>query len=124
MEGKQPVPNICQRTGISRDYKTALGTLHNLLQKREDDPRSVFLAKRFFTARAIPRYQEYFSDDKYEGVVTDSNRETVDRINTIIDSINQERDKLPTNSQDAENMQRLRVYYSEIVSLIQGPEYS
>ena len=57
-----------------------------------DTPRTRHLAKRTFLHRSIPRYQEYFDDQMYLDVINDKNRDTVAKIDALVESINELRE--------------------------------
>lgn len=87
---KTPVPNICPESGVSRDFRLAYGNLVNYLERVEasEPPRTRFLAKRSLLHRRIPRYEEYFSADKHDGVTTEQNRGVIAAINRVVDRLN------------------------------------
>ena len=85
-----PVPNICPVSRVSRDFRLAYGNLINYLERVEANelPRTRFLAKRSFLHRQIPRYEEYFSPEKYDGVITHENIVVIAGINQLVDRLN------------------------------------
>jgi len=87
---KTPVPNVCEASGISYDYRLAYGNLNNYLERIEngESARARFLAMRSFLNRAIPKYQEFFDPDQYTDVITPKNESFVTRINEIVDQLN------------------------------------
>lgn len=109
------VPNICVATGVSYDFRIAFGNLNNYLERIEENeaPRTRFLARRSFLHRPIPHYQEYFSSEKYNGVITDQNREIVARINAIVDQLNRLREQEIT---DYETLAPLRNRLNTLIS--------
>ena len=110
-----PVPRISPVNGISYDFRLAYGNLTNYLERIEanEAPRTRFLAKRSFLHRPIPRYGEYFNPEKYNGVITDTNRETIARIDLLIDRLNKLRENEIT---DYEKLAPLRDALNAIVS--------
>lgn len=92
---KIPVPNICTASGVSYDFRIAFGNLNNYLERIEENeaPRTRFLARRSFLHRPIPHYEEYFNPEKYDGVITNQNRETVEHINALVDQLNRLREQ-------------------------------
>ena len=96
---KTPVPNICPESGVSRDFRLAYGNLVNYLERVEasDTPRTRFLSKRSLLHRPIPRYEAYFSSEKYDGVITHKNAVVVARINELVDRLNALREEENTD---------------------------
>jgi hypothetical protein len=90
---KKDVPNICQHSGVSYDYRLAFGSLTNYLEKVADNdpPRTRHLALRTFLHRVIPRYEEYFNLEEYENVVNSQNSAVVEKINNIVAKLNEQR---------------------------------
>ena len=88
---KKDVPNICQNSGVSYDYRMAFGNLTNYLEKVADNdpPRTRHLALRAFLHRVIPKYEEYFDLKEYDNVVNDLNSEVVEKINNTVDKLNE-----------------------------------
>ena len=88
---KKDVPNICQHSGVSYDYRMAFGSLTNYLEKVADNdpPRTRHLALRAFLHRVIPRYEEHFNPEEYDNVVNNLNSPVVKRINNIVDKLNE-----------------------------------
>jgi hypothetical protein len=92
---KLTLPNISDKNRLSKDYRLAYGNLNNYLESVEEaaPPRSRFLAKRSFLHRNVPHYDEYFSPDKYDHVVTNENRQLISQLNQFVDQINECREK-------------------------------
>jgi len=88
---KKDVPNICQHSGVSYDYRMAFGGLTNYLEKvaDKDPPRTRHLALRAFFHRVIPRYEEYFNLEEYDNVVNIQNSAVVEKINNIVAKLNE-----------------------------------
>lgn len=88
---KKNIPNICERSGISYDYRLAFGNLTNYLERVSagDPARTRYLAKRAFLHRAIPKYEEYFDPQEYDNVINDQNRATVEEINSLVEKLNE-----------------------------------
>lgn len=113
---KKPVPNLSSTTGVSHDYRIAFGNLSNYLERIRDNdpPRTRHLAKRAFLHRAIPPYEEYFDPEIYSDVITDTNRETVARINAVVNTLNELRHA------EVIDYDRLNPLEQELLSLISG----
>jgi hypothetical protein len=96
---KLPIPNICPATSVSYDFRIAFGNLNNYLERIEQNeaPRTRFLARRAFLHRPIPHYNEYFNPEKYDGVITDQNRDVVVRIDAVVDQLNRLREQEVTD---------------------------
>lgn len=92
---KLPIQNLSYKTHISLDFRLAYGNLNNYIESIEegDSPRSRHLAKRTFLHRNILHYEEYFSQEKYENVITDDNRQDIERMNQLVDQLNECRKK-------------------------------
>lgn len=112
---KIPVPSTSPISGISYDFRLAYGNLNNYLERIEanESPRTRFLAKRSFLHRPIPRYEEYFNPEKYDGVITDMNREAIARIDLLVDRLNELRENEVT---DYEKLAPLRNALNALVS--------
>ena len=110
------IPNIIPSTGISTDFRRAFGNLTNYMERiRENDPpRTRHLAKRSFLHRSIPRYEEFFDPSLYEDVITEFNRDTVEKLNLVIDSVNQAR------KENLKEDPRLPDLEKELIKLITG----
>ena len=113
---KKDVPNICQNSGVSYDYRMAFGSLTNYLEKVADNdpPRTRHLALRSFFHRVIPKYEEFFDPGEYVNVVNNLNCAVVEKINNIVDKLNELRSQ---KISDFEALQPLKV---ELVGLITG----
>ncbi len=88
---KKDVPSICQNSNVSYDYSLAFGSLTNYLERvAADDPsRTRHLALRAFFHRVIPKYEEYFDPEEYDNVVNSQNSATVEKINSIVEKLNE-----------------------------------
>jgi|APSaa5957512535_1039671.scaffolds.fasta_scaffold300360_2 hypothetical protein len=84
------ISNISTKSGLSRDYSLALGSVINLLESIEDNEssRTMHLAKRSFLHRELPYYEDFFSKERYMNVITDKNKADMKKINNTIDIIN------------------------------------
>ncbi len=91
--GNKPVPNICESTQVSYDFKLAFGSLNNYLERVEegDDSRTRHLAKRAFLHREILCYEDYFGSEVFQDVITAKNKDTVNKINLVVAEINERR---------------------------------
>lgn len=111
---KKEVPNICHNSNVSNDYNLALGSLTNYLERvaADDPPRTRHLALRSFLHRVIPKYEEFFDPGEYDNVINNQNFAVVEKINKIVDKLNELRCKKVSGF---ELLQPLKV---ELVSLI------
>lgn len=112
------VPNISTESGISRDYIIAFGSLDNFLRRvdKDEPPRLRHLAKRAFLQRRIQKYREYFEWIESEKLITDQNKEAVQKLDTIVDQINKMREE---NNAD---YAKLSILWKEINDIINGKE--
>ena len=113
---KKIVPNIFLETGLSRDYRFAVGTLKGYLENIEnkEPSRIISLQRRSLVMSPLPHYQDRFNSEAYINVVTEENREYVNRVNSLIDKVN----KLSNNGLKRSHYEELKKVYSEIISLI------
>jgi hypothetical protein len=111
---KKDVPNICQKSNVSYDYSLAFGGLTNYLERvaADDPPRTRHLALRAFFHRMIPKYEEFFDQEEYESVVNNQNNVTVEKINNIVDKLNELR------SQKISDFEVLHPFRVALVNLI------
>ena len=112
---KKDVPNICQNSGVSYDYRMAFGSLTNYLEKVADDdpPRTRHLALRAFLHRVIPKYEEYFNLEEYDNVVNDLNSEVVEKINNTVNKLNDLRSQ---KTSDFEVLHPFKVALGNLIS--------
>ena len=110
------VPNISTESGVSRDYIIAFGSLDNFLRRIDkDEPlRLRPLAKRAFLQRKIQKYREYFDWIESEKLITDQNKEAVQKLDIIVDQINKMQEE---NSADYTKLFKL---WKEINDIING----
>jgi len=87
---KKEVPNISKNSNVSRDYIMALGSVINFIEGIESDEpsRTRHLAKRSFLHREIPHYEMYFSSENFNNIINDANKDNVNQINSVVDTIN------------------------------------
>ncbi|MCG3769728.1 MAG: hypothetical protein JW384_00858 [Nitrosomonadaceae bacterium] len=113
---KIPVPNICPTSGVSYEFRLAYGHLSNYLNRIEENesPRTCFLAKRSFLHRPISHYENYLNPEKYDGVITDKNREIIARINQLVDCINELR------ASEVADYEKLAPLHNTLDALISG----
>jgi len=90
MSSKIDLPELSKSSHLSRQYLLVLGGVINYLEAVEEQApsRVRYLAKRTFVHREIPYYDVYFSSNKYSGVITSDNRDTIYQINHAVDQIN------------------------------------
>ncbi|GEM_PF-6450268 len=99
------IENILNKTGLSRDYKTALGPVEHYIRRvkeyhqikaqeieNEKDSlpsRWLHLAERTLIHRTIKKYCDYFSPPEYEQVIpNEQNSKYIVNLDEIIDEIN------------------------------------
>lgn len=119
MGSRKKVPNLSSK-GISTDYRIALGSLTNYLEKIDEEgatPRTRFLARRAFLNRKIPRYDEVFKPSEYEEVITPENQLIVSEIGISIDEINALRDQMQQDKREL-NYDRLSELRGNLVNLL------
>lgn len=94
------VPEINDKSGLSEEYRLAYGNLSGYLKriKDRDHPRTIALAKRAFLHRRILKYSEFFSQNNYIEVATGFNKESVKKIDNIVDKINKFREEIIAKS--------------------------
>ena len=92
---RRPVPNICEATGLSHDFRLAYRNLTHYLERVADgEPaRTRFLAARSFLHRPVPRYGEHFDAGQFDNVVTPGNQAAVAHVDALIDRLNALREK-------------------------------
>lgn len=90
----EQVPNASEKTGVSRDYILVFGAVDNYIRRIEknEEPRWLNLSKNTLLHRPILRYEEHFPPGKYENVVNGKNKETITRLNEVVDEINRIRE--------------------------------
>ena len=111
---KKNVSNIQPESGLSKDFKLAFGNLSNYLERIRDDEsaRTRHLAKRAFLHRQIPRYEEFFDEEKFLNVVNEKNRIYVTKINSYVDELNDWRLK---ESIDIERLNAIELAMKELL---------
>ena len=109
MNEKKQVPNISVASGLSIDYNTALGPLHNFLERiiNNADNRSIFLARRYFMNIRLLPYREYFLERDYERVVTEENRGNIEKLDELIKEINEKKCHININNQNSKDEYRV-----------------
>jgi hypothetical protein len=113
---KKDIPNICQHSGVSYDYRLAFGGLTNYLERvaAGDPPRTRHLALRTFSHRLIPKYEEYFDPEEYCNVINSQNGAVVEKINNIVDKLNELRAQ---KTSDFEILHPFKVALVNLVSI-------
>jgi hypothetical protein len=98
-----PISN--PETGLTGDYRNEIGNLIYAVEKGSDEEIAESLKRR-----PLEHYDVRYKD--YVNVVTDQNRESVSRINEIVDEIN--------SMTDPKTLSRKRIMelYKEIMGLI------
>jgi hypothetical protein len=115
---KKDVPNICPKSNVSYDYSLAFGGLTNYLERvaADDPPRTRHLALRAFFHRMIPKYEAFFDPEEYDSVVNNQNNATVEKINSLVDKLNELR------SQKISDFEVLHPFKVALVGLISSGE--
>jgi len=80
---KKQVPQITPDTGVSGDYSNELMMLLNVVEFYKINGKDVF-----DKVKPLKKYEERFSPDKYQDVITDQNRSTVKKMDDLVDKIN------------------------------------
>ena len=113
---KAAVPNLCRASGVSHEFRLAYRTLTYYLERvRDGEPaRTRYLALRSFLHRPLLRYEEHFSPETHEDVVTPDNAAAVGRINAVIDQLNELR------GQQSTDFEKLDALHTELEALISG----
>lgn len=76
------VPQIATKTGISQDYWTEYFAKAGFLQK------GIESVAKIFEMFPIKKYEQRFSPEIYENVITEENRKRVARLNELADIAN------------------------------------
>ena len=110
----EQVQNISERTGVSKDYILAFGALDNYLRRieKKEEPRWINLAKNALMHRPLLKYEEYFAKERYGNVINGKNKETLEKLNKIVDEINKIRDS------GALDFERLNSLWKEINGIL------
>jgi len=114
MNSKITLPELSKSSDLSRQYLLVLGGVINYLESIEEQApsRVRYLAKRTFIHREIPYYDDHFSSDKYCGVITPDNQNTISQVNNFVDQINHHR----TN--DSTDYDAIRNLVDKVIKLI------
>ena len=109
MDNKKLVPNISPPSGLILDYRIALGTLYNFLEKVKEGepPRIIHMARNSLRYREIPTYGEYFKPDEYLSPVNSSNSDNVMRLDGIVSILNAKRLELSAGSHNLQEEYRV-----------------
>lgn len=79
---KQTVPQISPKTGVSGDYFNEFwGKASKLEISQEEFKKSIH-------DRPIKKYAQRFPSDEYEGVISPKNKDAVQELDDIVDSVN------------------------------------
>ena len=110
------IPNISEKTGISRDHILAFGSIDNYIRRieKKEELRWRRLAENAYFNRLIIKYAEYFNHSEYEQVITDKNRERVKNLDELVEEIN----KMRENKQ--KDYEKLSVLWKKANKLIFG----
>ena len=94
------------KEGIDKSYKLAFGHLDNLIRRRnkKEEIRWIKLAERAFLHRPFLRYEEFFDSNEVDTLITEQNEIAVNKLNTIVDSLNQMRLEKNTNHDELSNI--------------------
>ena len=110
------VPNISAESSISKDYLLAFGSLDNFLRRidKDEPPRLKHLAKRAFLQRRIQKYKEYFNGIESGQLITEQNKEAIQKLDIIVDQLNKMREE------DNIDYAKLSQFWKEINDIING----
>ena len=99
---------------IDKSYRLAFGHLENLIRRKQkkEHHRWIKLAERSFLHRPFLKYEEYFDSAEHENLITKENEEVVKELNSIVDLLNQMRDKKNT---DLEQLTRI---WNQLIKII------
>ncbi|MBI2004023.1 hypothetical protein HYS72_01010 [Candidatus Pacearchaeota archaeon] len=108
------IPNILEKTGISRDYILAFGSIDNYIRRieKKEEFRWIRLAENSYLNRPILKYEAYFSQAEYEQVVTDKNREIIKNLDRLVEEVNKMREN---KQKDYEKLSKLWKKAKEII---------
>ncbi len=110
---KQEIPQITSETGVSGDYFNEL-TMLRLNFFNGDREKILKTIKK----RPIKKYQERYPVNLFKNVITEKNKDAVNRLNQLADKINQFAKDEVFN--DAEFVS----IYNEMTKLIYGSNFS
>lgn len=108
------IPNVCESSGVSRDYLLTFGSLDNYLRRiqKEEPPRLRLLAKRAFLHREIKKYADVFCHIPAVELLTEGNKTVVQQLDALVDRLNAMR------KEGKANYEELLVIWKEIKELI------
>ncbi|MBT3175225.1 MAG: hypothetical protein HN336_10295 [Lentimicrobiaceae bacterium] len=100
------LPELSEKSGLSRKYLIALGSVMNYIEAVEEEApsRVRYMTKRTFMHRVVLYYDIYFNEDKYIDVVTESTSDAVLKINSYVDKINALRESEQLDHEELRNM--------------------
>lgn len=80
-------------TGLSLEFcDDCLGTIEGFLERIElgEPPRTIVIAKGFFTHASVPHYEDYMRDRGYviDSYLTPQSIPRINQINTLVDELN------------------------------------
>jgi len=103
---KIKLPNLSEKSGLSREYLLALGGVMNYLEAIEEKApsRVRYMTKRTFIHRVVPYYDVYFNVNQYMDVITSSTSNSVLKINCYVDKINSLRESEQIDHFELQNM--------------------
>jgi len=101
---KQSVPQLNAETGLSSDYGNQFVGLMAQSESLSGEKFRDWLKELFASkGRIAERYEERFSSDRYDHVVTERNREAIARLDQIAQELN---DDYAAGTLTAENVKR------------------
>jgi hypothetical protein len=117
MRGFMEVPNIYEETGLSRNYRLAVGSFIGYLEAIEQGIRGrpLVLQKRSLALSPIRRYEEQF--DGYEKVITNENRGNVEKLNSLVDKLNEMRDEGKIKRDNYSELVQIKESIFELIGL-------
>lgn len=110
MKEKYSMPQVSSLTGVSHDYSNEITTLRisflegykeKIIKRIKDQP--------------VKKYQERYPENLNSDVITEKNREAINRLNELADKLNQ-----IGLEKDFDDKQFVSVY-NEMITLIYGP---
>jgi hypothetical protein len=108
-EERKPVPQLLE-SGFSADYHNAVFGFELICQKHGP----LFL-QQIPESHRIPTYQEWFPEDRYDGVVNEKNRDRLPELDAIIGELNE----MMANGEDVDT-ERFLMLCEEAHTIING----
>jgi hypothetical protein len=101
---KQTLPQLNKETGVSVDYRNNYVALKTWL-----DNKGIYYLKNMIKENNIKfqKYEEYFSPSIYKDVITSENKETVTKIDKLINDFNEKTNKENLESFSLEDFNKI-----------------